>query len=210
MKPNYYAVLISEVRYNENLTPNAKLLYAEISALINMNGVCFASNGYFAKIYGKSKTTVSKWVSELVKEGFVEVKLTYKEGSKEIDNRYITITKGASLDKGVSPIIKNLKDNTTIVNTNTTYSNKKTFFMDEVFNYDYPKEMLQDFFDYWTEPTKKGILRYELQKTWCTNRRLKSWAKRSKQFDVKGTSKIDKQLDSYNKAIDIIKKNYEK
>ena len=210
MKPNYYAVLISEVRYNENLTPNAKLLYAEISALINMNGVCFASNGYFAKIYGKSKTTVSKWVSELVKEGFVEVKLTYKEGSKEIDNRYITITKGASLDKGVSPIIKNLKDNTMIINTNTTYSNKKTFFMDEVFNYDYPKEMLQDFFDYWTEPTKKGILRYELQKTWCTNRRLKSWAKRSKQFDVKGTSKIDKQLDSYNKAIDIIKKNYEK
>ena len=147
MKPNYYAILTSEVRYNQNLTPNAKLLYAEITALINMNGVCFASNSYFANLYGKSKTTVSKWVSELVKEGFVEVKLTYKEGSKEIDNRYITITKGASLDKGVSPIIKNLKDNTTIVNTNTTYSNKKTFFMDEVFSYDYPKEMIQDFFD---------------------------------------------------------------
>jgi len=209
MKPNYYAVIISEVRYNENLTPNAKLLYAEISALINMNGVCFASNNYFAKLYGKTKTTVSKWVSELVKEGFIEVSFTYKEGSKEIDNRYIKIIKGAIDKKGSAPLIKNLKDNTTILNTNTTYSNKKTFFMDEVFSYDYPKEMLQDFFDYWTEPTKKGILRYELEKTWCTNRRLKTWAKRSKQFDVKGTSKIDKQLDSYNKAIDIIKKNYE-
>ena len=99
MKPNYYAILTSEVRYNQNLTPNAKLLYAEITALINMNGVCFASNSYFANLYGKTKTTVSKWVSELVKEGFVEVKLTYKEGSKEIDNRYITITKGGNIKK---------------------------------------------------------------------------------------------------------------
>ena len=28
IKPNYYAVLIADVRYNKDLTPNAKLLYA--------------------------------------------------------------------------------------------------------------------------------------------------------------------------------------
>ena len=78
MKPNYYAILTSEVRYNQNLTPNAKLLYAEITALINMNGVCFASNSYFANLYGKTKTTISKWVSELVKEGFIELSFTYR------------------------------------------------------------------------------------------------------------------------------------
>ena len=33
-KPSYYAIIISEVRYNKNLTPNAKLLYAEITALL--------------------------------------------------------------------------------------------------------------------------------------------------------------------------------
>ena len=125
MKPNYYAILTSEVRYNENLTPNAKLLYAEITALINMNGECFASNKYFADLYGKSKTTISKWVSELVKEGYVEVKLTYKEGTKQIDKRYIQIKKGASLKKQVNPLLENAKDNNTIVNNNTTYSNKK-------------------------------------------------------------------------------------
>ena len=47
-----------------------------------------------------------------------------------------------------------------------------------------------------------------MQKTWCTSRRLKTWAKRSKQFNNNGTSKIDKQLDSYQKAIDIVKNNY--
>ena len=125
MKPNYYAILTSEVRYNENLTPNAKLLYAEITALINMNGECFASNKYFADLYGKSKTTISKWVSELVKEGYVEVKLTYKEGSKEIDNRYIRILKGGVVKKVNTPLVENLKDNNIILNNNTTYSNKK-------------------------------------------------------------------------------------
>ena len=58
-KPNYYAILTAEVRYNKDLTPNAKLLFAEITALENMNGQCFASNRYFADLYGKSKTSIS-------------------------------------------------------------------------------------------------------------------------------------------------------
>ena len=209
MKPNYYAILTSEVRYNQNLTPNAKLLYAEITALINMNGVCFASNSYFANLYGKSKTTVSKWVSELVKEGFVEVKLTYKEGSKEIDNRYITITKGGDRKKSVNPLVKKLKDNNTINNTNITYSNSITF-IEEVNSFDYPKEIKDEFISYWTEPNRsKTKVRYQLEKTFDISRRLATWFKRSKKWS-NGTSKIDKQLSSYEKAINIIKNNYDK
>ena len=209
MKPNYYAILTSEVRYNENLTPNAKLLYAEITALINMNGVCFASNSYFANLYGKSKTTVSKWVSELVKEGFVEVKLTYKEGSKQIDNRYITITKGGNIKQGVNPLVKKLKDNNTINNTNITYSNSITF-IEEVNSFDYPKEIKDEFISYWTEPNRsKTKVRYQLEKTFDISRRLATWFKRSKKWS-NGTSKIDKQLSSYEKAINIIKNNYDK
>ena len=209
MKPNYYAVLTSEIRYNQNLTPNAKLLYAEITALINMNGVCFASNSYFANLYGKSKTTVSKWVSELVKEGFVEVKLTYKEGSKQIDNRYITITKGGNIKQGVNPLVKKLKDNNTINNTNITYSNSITF-IEEVNSFDYPKEIKDEFISYWTEPNRsKTKVRYQLEKTFDISRRLATWFKRSKKWS-NGTSKIDKQLSSYEKAINIIKNNYDK
>ena len=32
-KPNYYAINPADVRYSKKLTPNATLLYAEITAL---------------------------------------------------------------------------------------------------------------------------------------------------------------------------------
>ena len=195
MKPNYYAILTSEVRYNQNLTPNAKLLYAEITALINMNGVCFASNSYFANLYGKSKTTVSKWVSELVKEGFVEVKLTYKEGSKEINNRYITITKGGDRKKGVNPLVKKLKDNTTILNNNTTYSNSKPS-VEEIKQYCLDRNNgidAEQFYDFYE--SKNWYVGKNKMKNWQAA--VRTWEKRKQQNP---TSKIDQQLDNYNNA----------
>lgn len=43
----------------------------------------------------------------------------------------------------------------------------------------YNREMLRAFFDYWSEPNKqKNKMRFELQKTWDTGRRLSTWAKR--------------------------------
>ena len=193
MKPNYYAILTSEVRYNENLTPNAKLLYAEITALINMNGECFASNKYFADLYGKSKTTISKWVSELVKEGYVEVKLTYKEGTKQIDKRYIQIKKGASLKKQVNPILENAKDNNTIVNNNTTYSNKKPS-VEEIKQYCLQRNNRIDaeqFFDFYE--SKNWYVGKNKMKNWQAA--IRTWEKRKTK-----TSKIDAQLDNYNNA----------
>jgi len=139
-----------------------------------------------------------KAIKKLEKIGFIETSLKGMPATlhfKILENKISTYLK-TSFKETSKQDLKKLKTNKNkeiIINNNIT-------FIDEVFSYDYPKEMLQDFFDYWTEPTKKGILRYELQKTWCTNRRLKSWAKRSKQFDVKGTSKIDQQLDNYNNA----------
>ena len=93
-QPNYYAIISAEVRYDKNLTANAKLLYAEITALLNINGECFATNKYFSNLYSKSTVTISKWVSELVANSYISTYYTYKGGTKEIDRRYIRILKG--------------------------------------------------------------------------------------------------------------------
>lgn len=70
-EPSYYAVIPANVRYCEALQPNAKLLYGEITALCNKEGYCWASNSYFAKLYGVDTRTIRRWLSTLRENGFI-------------------------------------------------------------------------------------------------------------------------------------------
>jgi DNA-binding transcriptional regulator YhcF (GntR family) len=72
MKKSYYAIIPAEVRYSK-ASPNAKLLYGEITALCNEKGYCWASNQYFAELYEVHRNTVSKWVAELESHDFIKV-----------------------------------------------------------------------------------------------------------------------------------------
>lgn len=201
-KPSYYAILSAEVRYSD-ITPNAKLLYAEITAFCDMNGECFASNRYFANLYNKSKVTISKWIKELSENGFIETSYTYKEGSKEIDKRYIRILGGGIKEKLSTPLKKSLKNNNTSINTTSITYNKEDF-ISEVNSFEYESSLKEDFIDYWTEPSKSGRLRFEMQKTFDVSLRLKRWAKNQKKWN-KGTSKIDSQLNEYLKGKELLK-----
>lgn len=89
--PNYYAVIPANVRYDKDLKPNEKLLYGEISALTQKEGVCWASNNYFAELYDVYPTTISKWIKHLEEKGYINIKLVYRNNSKEIEKRLIGI-----------------------------------------------------------------------------------------------------------------------
>ena len=201
-KPNYYAILSAEVRYDNNLKPNVKLLYAEITALCNMNGECFATNRYFANLYGKSKGAISGWVSELVKYGYIKVEYTYKEGSKEIEHRYIKIVKGGITENKNTLLKKTLRNNTTNTNNNITYSNKeerfkkpkkieiKIYCIERQNNIDY--EAFYDFYE-----SKNWMVGKNKMKDWKAC--IRTWERRDKK-KPKSMSKIDKQLDEYLKG----------
>lgn len=109
LKKSYYAIIPAEVRYDEELPPNAKLLYGEITSLCNEKGYCWATNQYFADLYKVSKITVSRWISTLYKKGYIAVETLYKEGTKEIIGRHLYIVN--------TPINKNVKDNNKAINT---------------------------------------------------------------------------------------------
>lgn len=50
----------------------------------------------------------------------------------------------------------------------------------------YGKELIREFFDYWSEPNKsKTKMRMELERTWCVERRLATWAKRESEYGRK-------------------------
>ena len=91
-QPAYYAVLTAEVRYSKVLKPMEKLMYAEITALSNATGECWATNRYFADLYGVTTGAVSKWIANLAKQGFVNRRVTYKEGSKQIEKRFVSLS----------------------------------------------------------------------------------------------------------------------
>jgi DNA-binding transcriptional ArsR family regulator len=133
LKKSYYAIIPANVRYDTELPANAKLLYGEITALCNEKGYCWAGNEYFASLYKVSKTSVSKWISKLIENGYITSELIYREGSKEILNRYLRIVQDPvqeklkrSTTKVKEPIEEKLIDNNTVNNTsNNTLNNDK-------------------------------------------------------------------------------------
>lgn len=90
-EPNYYAVIPAEIRYNNNLTHGAKLLYGEITALCNQKGFCWASNEYFASLYQTSDRTIKNWLKSLSDNGYIYINFRYKEGTKMIESRCISL-----------------------------------------------------------------------------------------------------------------------
>lgn len=72
--PAYYAVIPANVRYAK-IPPNAKLLFWEITSLANKYWYCYASNQYFAELYGVRNEQISRWISILEKENFITIEI---------------------------------------------------------------------------------------------------------------------------------------
>lgn len=144
----YFSIIPANVRYDEDLRPNAKLLYGEITALCNEKGYCWASNDYFAKLYNVSTRAVSKWISQLNKKGYISLELIYKDGTKEILNRYIRIqqvpieqkfnTYGTKVHDPIeqkfhTPMEQKFQDNNTVINN--TSNNKLDIYIVQIIDY---------------------------------------------------------------------------
>ncbi len=213
-KPNYYAIIPAGVRYDKTLKANEKLLYGEITCLTEYSGKCFATNEYFAKLYNTNKSTISRWIGNLKKQGYLDVQLVYKKGTKQIDKRYITLLTKSSIpyrQKSQYPIDEKSKDNTTSNNTTSlnNISIRKNEFIFEVLSFDYPEKLLNEFINYWTEPNKsKTKMKFELERTWSTKGRLRTWVNNKKKWEkpnnLKGMSKLDTQINEWQKAKDLL------
>lgn len=88
-KPEYYGILPSKVRYDKRLKPMEKIMFSELTALVRKKGYCYASNMYFATLYGVNKSTVSAWISNLAKCGHITTKCIMKD--KRVEERRIYI-----------------------------------------------------------------------------------------------------------------------
>ena len=175
-KPSYYAILTADVRYSKDINANEKLLYAEITALSNSTGVCWASNGYFSELFDVTPQAISKWVKNLERQNFISCTYTYKQGSKEIESRIISINKTTEegindglggINNGIKGINHGLggyqhtvKDNNTSTNniyTNTSKEKPQKYpSLDEFISYaldvdsGLSKKALEDTYNLWS------------------------------------------------------------
>jgi hypothetical protein len=193
-KPNYYAVIPAEVRYNKKLTPNSKLLYAEITALCNMNGKCTASTQYFCRLYEVSRASIQNWLRLLEKNDYITRDVKYRQGSKEILSRSIKLV--------ATPKLNIYTDNTNIniTNTNLTDSNSVLFkkpTLDEVKNYCIERNNNID---------AEAFIAYYESKGWTVGSgKMKKWKAavitwEKKDFNKPTMSKLDSQINAWQEA----------
>ena len=125
VKPSYWAVLPAAVRYDEELRPNAKLLYAEITALTNVRGYCWISNERLGEYFGISPKTVGSLIQQLAGRGYIKVELLRDE-KQAITGRRLWI---ARPDGPCPPILKNedtpLKNEDTPILKNEDYTSTR-------------------------------------------------------------------------------------
>lgn len=112
--PSYYAIIPAHVRYAAVIGMGAKMMYGEITALSSKEGYCFASNGYFAKLYDVTPQAISKWIKQLEQAGFVSIEYIGNKG--EIERR-VSIT----VDRGYQQELRVVS--TTVEHNNTSSNN---------------------------------------------------------------------------------------
>lgn len=134
-RPNYYAIIPAEVRYDKDLRASEKLIYGEITSLTYKTGECWASNNYFAKLYETTPQAISKWILDLEKKGYLSIK--YEMNGKECKKRIIKVS--TNIDRGINKYLEGyqqkIKENNTSINNTSIKENiKRKYFDDEELN----------------------------------------------------------------------------
>lgn len=139
-RPSYYTIIPADVRYDNELTPIAKLLFSEILSLSIKNGYCYATNNYLAELYGINLTTVRRAIALLVKKNYITSQVQYKD--KKIVGRHLKVSelvwakmpigigKNAPTSMGKNAPYNNINNNNI---NNNIYANK--FYSDKVVNF---------------------------------------------------------------------------
>jgi len=77
------------VRHDAKLTPRDKVVYSEITANLNDDGICIKNNIHFANVLGCTKTTISSAMTNLRQGKFISVVIEKAEDSHKFIKRYI-------------------------------------------------------------------------------------------------------------------------
>jgi len=102
--PSFFAIIPATIRYDKSLSPNAKLLYGELTALCKKEGYSWATNKYFANLYQVDRSSISHWIKKLEEAGYIRIEIIYDQAQRYIEERRIFLT-GLALEKPVEEYV---------------------------------------------------------------------------------------------------------
>lgn len=198
---NGYSICLNEWALDKSIKTELGLLLI-ISGLTASEGYCYAKNEYFSKLFNVDEVTISRRIKKLVSKGYIYVK--YNRNGNVVVSREIRLTKVlTAVNKNAGAVNKTVKDNNTITNNTITIINREAEFKNSLqpFLETYGKDMLNDFYLYWTEKKPKGRkMLFEMQKTFDVSRRLARWNKNN--FNNKNLkAENNEQLKTLTKSI---------
>ena len=211
IKNKNYTTISNQLFKNKTISLKAKGLMAYLLSLPNdwnlsINGIVACSK--------EGRRSIGNTIKELISAGYIERKQVRDKG-KFIGYDYFVFEQPkcsfAETDKSLTDNSIQISKEVIKERINKNTLSKSEKFKAEVFTYDYPKEMLTDFYDYWSEPKSKtnNRMRWQYQPTFEISRRLKTWAKREKGFKPKQKmSKIDMHLQSQKKAEELLNQSH--
>lgn len=205
IKSKDYTTICNRIFKDRRLSLKAKGLLA---MLLSLSDHWELSIKGLEVILKEGRTSISSTMNELIENGYVE-RQQIRENNKFIGVDYIVfeLPKSQNLTAGNLTSQNQTQVSNNLSNNQFNKANSKNQFFDEVMSFkDFSKAMLNDFFEYWSEPTKKGVLKKDTMKTWSTSRRLKNWAKNESKWALQsvGISKVEKHLKSHNEAMNIL------
>ena len=76
-----------DVRLDDRLSNNERMLLADIIDLVKKKGYCYATNEYLAKIHHVSTRTISRWLRKLRELAYISIEIIKTEKKQIIERR---------------------------------------------------------------------------------------------------------------------------
>ena len=129
-----YSIVNKSILENKTFSALDKLILLNITALCCKSGKCFATNRYFAEIFGVSKNTISTSINKLVRNNILISKIDKTQIN--ISKRYLFLHDNvwAKKDIGITDL-----SNTSIIK-NSNHNNKRN--NNKIIDYDTDSVML--------------------------------------------------------------------
>lgn len=210
-RPNYYAIIPANVRYDEELQFSEKMLYGEITALTQKTGECWASNNYFAKLYKVTPQAISKWVKKLEQQQYIKISYVYKNNTKEIEKRIIQMV-STPIDRyqpeikgGINSSLEGyqlqIKDNNTSTN-NTSINNNIFDFIEESYGRGLTPIELEEI-DSWKQYHTEEEIKEAIKESCLNNVKKINYTKAIlNNWRINGKEKVRQTPDWYGKDIE--------